>query len=167
MILRPVFTAQLAERLRNGVSINLVSPHGQGRRRTLDDLRSLLPGSLCIAYIDLLRMNRADIEAAVAQCMHTVKPTLLIAHNIERVQDNTLLKGIIAVENRHNINILYVSENREHQLPIRTENLLLPPLSEAELRAEIKHRHLNLDQLTIDLLLKQPSPYSALEQLTA
>ena len=51
--LRPEFTYSLADRLICGESINLISPHGQGRRRTLEDLCRFLPGSTMAIQINM------------------------------------------------------------------------------------------------------------------
>ncbi|NWF39516.1 hypothetical protein F3F96_10265 [Mariprofundus sp. NF] len=51
--LRPGFTAALAGFILSGESVNLISPHGQGRRRTLDDLRSFIPGSTMIIQLNM------------------------------------------------------------------------------------------------------------------
>ena len=51
--LRPEFTASLAGFILSGESVNLISPHGQGRRRTLDDLRQFLPGSTLVIQLNM------------------------------------------------------------------------------------------------------------------
>ena len=51
--LRPAFTEDLAARLAEGACINLVSPHGQGRRRTLADLYGCLPSSMQVLQANL------------------------------------------------------------------------------------------------------------------
>jgi len=51
--LRPALTRALAARLLDGASINLTAPHGLGRRRTLQDLRSVLPPVTRVLHADL------------------------------------------------------------------------------------------------------------------
>lgn len=51
--LRPQFTRELANRLLHGGSINLTAAHGLGRRRTVADLRTILPQDLRLLYADM------------------------------------------------------------------------------------------------------------------
>jgi len=60
--LRPEFTSQITNQLLAGESINLISPHGQGRRRTLHDLRQNLPSSLQVFHINM-RIYKHDYKA--------------------------------------------------------------------------------------------------------
>ncbi|MDQ6969952.1 MAG: hypothetical protein Q9M16_05540 [Mariprofundus sp.] len=51
--LRPEFTSELSHQLLAGASLNMISPHGQGRRRTLQDLQHQLPASLQIIHMNI------------------------------------------------------------------------------------------------------------------
>ncbi|MDQ6972084.1 MAG: hypothetical protein Q9M30_05495 [Mariprofundaceae bacterium] len=102
-LLRPAFTHALATSLQLGASINLIAPHGLGRRRTVQDLRRILPSGMRVLYADI-RFNTGDLPAllkdlctqAGLQGMHITNlallvealasrtsPTLLILHNID------------------------------------------------------------------------------------
>jgi len=165
VILRPEFTTQLVTRLLAGVSINLISPHGQGRRRTLQDLRSLLPTSLPVQYIDL-RLHQDDLEAVICACLKQQEQGLLILHNVDLLQDHDLIPQLNETSKLNNINMLYVSEDETHQDILAAESVYLPPLSKSQIVAEIKHRGLNADTDTVELLLNDPAPYTALAKLT-
>ncbi|MDX8405182.1 MAG: hypothetical protein R8K50_03435 [Mariprofundus sp.] len=167
MILRPIFTTKLAERLQHGQAINLISPHGQGRRRTLRDLLTLLPASLPVTYIDLLRMNDERIQTTITSCSKTESPALLIVHNVNLLKTDSIIKALITTQNNNHISILCVSEHQSGDLCIQTKSMLLPPLNKQQLLAELKRRTLNLPHEVCDRILEEAAPYSALDQLMA
>jgi len=51
--LRPAFTELLVKKLVAGQTINLIGQHGQGRRRTISDLRKWLPDTLLVLHVDM------------------------------------------------------------------------------------------------------------------
>jgi len=51
--LRPAFTELLVKKLVAGQTINLIGQHGQGRRRTITDLRKWLPDTLLVLHVDM------------------------------------------------------------------------------------------------------------------
>ncbi len=59
--LRPEFTALLTAKILTGESLNLISPHGQGRRRTLHDLRHNLPKPLQLFHFNMRNINVSPI----------------------------------------------------------------------------------------------------------
>ncbi|PCI43671.1 MAG: hypothetical protein COB41_06475, partial [Proteobacteria bacterium] len=58
--LRSEFTHQLFDVLLQGESINLISPHGQGRRRTLHDLRGIFPKSWKTFQVDMRVVEKGE-----------------------------------------------------------------------------------------------------------
>lgn len=101
-MLRPLFTQQLAQRLMHGASINLVAPHGYGRRQTLRDLRSILPPEVSVLYADMkyyredcagmlaalsTQLNLKTVASNLCQLIEELalidQPALLILHNID------------------------------------------------------------------------------------
>ncbi len=58
--LRPRFTFQLCDALLAGESINVISPHGQGRRRTLQDLQRILSKSWRIFQVDMKAVEKSE-----------------------------------------------------------------------------------------------------------
>jgi len=170
--LRPEFTQKLAEQLFNGAHINLISPHGQGRRRTLQDLRHALPDALSIFQTDL-RTHEGDLKTWVSQAITTTKQTLLILHNFHLLSDIIVLKQLNTIKKQHNIALLSVSEKTAPNLLIHAENVLLPPITKTQLLIEFKRRQLPIDgaqynQLAdslADWLLDQTSPYSLLDEV--
>lgn len=125
--LRPEFTAQLAARLLAGESINLIGAHGQGRRRTLQDLQSLLPDRLSVQQVDLQRDN-IDLKTWLIQFANIASPTLLILHNFHCVSDPDIFKQLNLLKSNKHLTCLYVSEEVLTGQPLNAENLLLPPL---------------------------------------
>ncbi len=141
--LRPEFTQKLAEQLFNGAHINLISPHGQGRRRTLQDLRHALPDTLSVFQTDL-KTHEGDLKTWVSQAI-TTKQTLLILHNFHLLSDISVLEQLNTIKKQHNIALLYVSEKTEQNLLIHAENVLLPSITKAQLLIEFKRRQLPID----------------------
>jgi len=157
---------QLAERLLGGASINLISPHGQGRRRTVKDLRAVITSSLSVQYIDL-RLNPDDLQATVSGCLQQQNPILLIVHNFNLLRDTGVMEKLNSIKNINHISLLCISEKAEDQPFLEAEDVCIPPLTQSQLMDEIKHRDHGEDPATVDWLLAQPAPYTALDQLTA
>lgn len=145
---------QLAERLLGGESINLISPHGQGRRRTVNDLRAVIPSSLSVQYIDL-RLNPDGLKATVYDCLQQHHPLLLIVHNFNLLQDQRVIEQLNSIKKLNHISLLCISENAKDQPSLAAENINLPPLTHSQLMAEINCRGLAVETAT-----------SALNQLT-
>lgn len=90
MLLRPELTKQLADTLLAGKHVNLVSPHGRGRRRTLEDLKTLLPYGVLVQQIDLKRqqnMWKTWLEYTLSLSGQVV----IIIHNIEYINESQRL----------------------------------------------------------------------------
>ncbi len=192
-LLRPEFTSTLADRLLHGAGINLVGPHGQGRRRTLADLYDCLPDSLQVLQANLreyphslaamLADLRAQAELADAgrfddlldrlQARHA--RTLIILHNLDELQKGrdsgyddgffTLLNGM---DGHVGLSLLCISECLHEAWPLDIEAVMLPPLSEAQILAELKRRQPPVATSAwpgiAAWITAQPTPYTLLEQ---
>lgn len=111
--LRPEFTAALAGFILSGESVNLISPHGQGRRRTLEDLRQFIPGSTMIIQLNMMlychdikgflkavashfnhpEKNIISLGGLFNQLEKENKKVLLILHNFNQLWNRQGLKG--------------------------------------------------------------------------
>jgi len=158
-LLRPAFTRQLAMRLQHGECINLTAPHGFGRRRTLQDLRSVFPPDMGILHIDMkcsaddfsatwvdlctqARRTGTDfrhlgqLSAALAQ-QHA--QSLLILHNFDLLRnqphdplfDSALLPYLSAFSRQPRLSLLTVCERIYADWPLPCQHLPLPPLQSA------------------------------------
>jgi len=154
-LLRPEFTHSLAARLLQGASINLTAPHGLGRRRTVQDLRTLLPPDMFVLYADmklcaddftgtlselcaqanLKNGNIPDLGQLIDALGKTRKATLLILHNIDllrgtphdRLFDTALLPSLTHIAEYPQLALLTVSEAIHPDWPLPCEHLPLPP----------------------------------------
>ncbi|MDX8381833.1 MAG: hypothetical protein R8M14_06960 [Ghiorsea sp.] len=103
-------TLQIVDALKVGKHVNLVSPHGRGRRQTLIDVQVLLSG-LKVQKIDLKRQQYLW-EAWLEQTLAMDGQVIVILHNIE------YLKGQQDILNRlKKFTLLCVSE-----LPLNDKN---------------------------------------------
>jgi len=154
--LRPEFTYSLADRLICGESINLISPHGQGRRRTLEDLCTFLPGSTMTIQINM-RFYLLDFKGFLKaigtyfnhpgdhisslgvlfdQLEKENRNVLLILHNFDELWSGKALKdgynaGFIDDLNRlreRQITLLCVTEQRDAPLQAGGSKLNASPL---------------------------------------
>lgn len=190
--LRPEFTCRLAGRFTEGACINLISPHGQGRRRTLEDLRNLLGESVrvvqanlrdCLHSASLLQAglcrqagcNDTSLDALAEHLARSSEKWLIILHNFDELQtgeesgfDNHFFKTLNSVATTANIALLCVSESAVHGLPLHLEAIDLPPVTETQLLNEIGRRHLQVASTEATpmaaWLLKQRAPYTLLDE---
>jgi len=152
-LLRPAFTKELAARLQQGASINLTAPHGLGRRRTLQDLRTLLPADMCVLYADM-KFSADDFTATLADLCQQAglssktiqhagqlidalshKPALLILHNFDLLRNdshdplfNSALLPYLTEFCRHpHLALLTVCEAAYADWPLPCEPMPLPP----------------------------------------
>jgi len=72
---------QIVDALIAGKHVNLVSPHGRGRRQTLIDVQALLP-DLKVQKIDLKRQQN-EWEGWLEQTLAMKGQVIVIIHNIE------------------------------------------------------------------------------------
>jgi len=187
--LRPEFTQSLATRLLAGQSINLISPHGQGRRRTLQDLRHTLGQSLVIYQISM-RDYHADIKGFYNElsiqmshpCLEdddlaglfdaieqSGQQALLILHNFDEIRNRMALAGgynqafmqaLNSVSHRDNIALLCVGESEYGDYLLQADGTAV---SDSKLDADL----LGLPALRHDQLLcelqRRALPLSATE----
>jgi len=145
--LRPEFTARLAEYLLTGACVNLISPHGQGRRRTLQDLRQGMPVDVKIFHMNMRTYKsdykgfynafHAQISGLPTHGYHFNKlldliekigrRSLLILHNFDEIEcSNTAVnayhhhffQALNSINQRSNIALLCVSEKAYSKLSV-------------------------------------------------
>ncbi|HKI61126.1 MAG TPA: hypothetical protein VKA31_02425 [Mariprofundaceae bacterium] len=152
-LLRPDFTQALAARLQQGASINLTASHGLGRRRTLQDLRALLPGRMRVLYADMkfcvddCAATLADLaaQAGIPDILNLGQlieglaanpdPALLILHNFDLLRsqphdplfDSALLPYLAHVVGHAQLALLVVCEDVYPDWPLPCEHQPLPP----------------------------------------
>jgi len=83
-MLRPMFTRSLADMLRAGRHVNLIAPHGRGRRQTLADLLLLLT-DIPVQKIDLKR-ERGEWASWLDKTLCMGGQVVVIIHNIEYME---------------------------------------------------------------------------------
>lgn len=192
-LLRPDFTEQLAEKLGKGACIKLVSPHGQGRRRTLADLRRCLPGDICVLQANLrdypqsLTAMLADLasqavlsganalETMLGQLQQRSGHTLIILHNLDELHpgpdsgyDDVFFRTLNTIATRPGIALLCVCEHEQADWPLNMEAIFLPPLTPDQVLEEIARRNPPIEPDTwpamARMIAKQPCPYTLLER---
>jgi len=183
--LRPEFTHQLFDVLLQGESINLISQHGQGRRRTLHDLRGILPKSWKTFQVDmrvvekgeaslldeLLKQTKVEDMSNIHDFMLEMNKSsinnLIIIHNFHLLTDLNVISCLNEIENYPYISLLCVSEEKKKNSTLLATDCILPMVTFAQLLAEIKRREFALNQedmrLLATFLLQQTSPYSFLD----
>lgn len=165
-LIRPKFTEALAARLAEGAAINLVSPHGQGRRRTLVDLRRCLPDSMLVLQTNIrehphrLASLLADLgtqagltdvarfDGLLDALQQRSTPTLIILHNLDELEagaasgyDGDFFAALNGIHGRTGLSLLCVSERVPAAWPLDLETVMLPPLTEAQILAELERRN--------------------------
>jgi len=160
--LRPEFTASLRQRLLIGNSINLISPHGYGRRRTLQDLRRTLPVELKIFHINMkdyqfdykgfihdlysqlddLKTPSESFNALLGFIAKKNQQSLFILHNFDilRHPNSTIsgynihfLQTLNQINKYNNITLLCVSETEHEHYILQADG---SALSGSKLEAE-------------------------------
>jgi len=184
--LRPEFTQQLLESLLHSENINLISPHGQGRRRTLQDLRSIAPQSWSFLQVDMRDVKKGDIsllDELVKQAKienitsfddfidildNNSNYCLIIIHNFNILTDLNVISCLNKIEKYTHVSLLCVSEEKQSGSALLAKDYLLPAVTSKQLLNEIKRRDLKLKyedgKLLVAFLLQQSSPYSLLDE---
>lgn len=123
-LLRPAFTQALADTLLAGKHVNLVSPHGRGRRQTLIDLISLLD-AVQVTKIDLKREQNA-LGKWLKHTLNLTGQVIVIIHNFDVVFSSAIKFDLERLAQQNNFTFLCVVE-RESQLDFLTaKNINLP-----------------------------------------
>jgi hypothetical protein len=183
--LRPEFTFQLRDALLAGESINLISPHGQGRRRTLQDLQVIFPKLWRILQVDMKAVEKSgstlldelvqqdkiknidNIHGFILELNKTSTYSLIIIHNFHLLTDLNVTSCLNKMKNYPYLSLLCVSEKKQKNSTLLAKDYMLPRVTSEQLLAEIKHRGFALNQedalLLIAFLLQQISPYSLLD----
>ncbi len=103
-MLRPAFTQALADTLLAGKHVNLVSPHGRGRRQTLLDLETIL-NDVTVSKIDLKR-EQGKWKIWLKDALSIKGQLIVVIHNIEYIMDDQKQ----ALEDLKKFTLLCVSE---------------------------------------------------------
>ncbi len=168
-LLRPEFTRSLADKLSVGACINLISPHGQGRRRTLEDLRSLLPVSIDVQQLDL-RRDSVDPLAWLLRNLDSSRKMLLILHNFDELSEDDIshqpfIERLNSITKQPTVSLLAVSAKRATQ-SVRMTPLLLPSLTSKQLSRELEQHQPELPEHErteiVSRALLDKAPYTAL-----
>ncbi len=183
--LRPEFTFQLRDALLAGESIHLISPHGQGRRRTLQDLRIIFPKSWRTLQVDMKTVeksgltlldellkqvkikNIANIHDFLSKLNKTSTYSLIIIHNFHLLTDLNVISCLNEIRNYPYLSLLCVLEKKQENSTLLARAYMLPRVTSEQLLAEIKRRGFALNKEDVELLavflLQQTSPYSLLD----
>ena len=105
-MLRPAFTQALSDTLLAGKHVNLISPHGRGRRQTLLDLETLL-GDMVVRKIDLKR-EQDRWRKWLDDTLRLDIQIIVIIHNIEHIKQRQQQ----ALDDLKKFTLLCVSERR-------------------------------------------------------
>lgn len=153
--LRAKFTISLATRLLAGESLTLTSPHGQGRRRTLDDLRNRLPDSTdiiqinmrtyCIDYKGFIRevVNATGYQNRGITSLNNLldlitkeqQQRLIILHNFDEIRDRraaasgytpAFFSDLNSIRHRPGISLLCVCEQVFNNYLLQADGSELP-----------------------------------------
>ncbi|TLS76709.1 hypothetical protein FE236_06210 [Mariprofundus erugo] len=165
-MLRPEFTSDLANKLMDGAWINLISAHGQGRRRTLADLRRHLPASLPVVLIDL-KLHAEQLPVLLSRQSAITGPMLLVIHNFHLLQSPDLIGQLQELKKIHGLSLLVTSEVKCDHFPLDTEDLMLPPLQRTEIANELQRRGIVADSALIEQIIRADMPCSELEMIMA
>ncbi len=122
-MLRPAFTQALADTLLAGNHVNLVSPHGRGRRQTLLDLETLL-GDVVVRKIDLKREQNIW-QTWLDDTLSLNGQIIVIIHNIEYIKEEHK-HALQHLRLSKNMTLLYVLEHENHALNQQAQYLELP-----------------------------------------
>lgn len=162
-LLRPQFTHQLWARLEAGTNIQLIGQHGQGRRRTLDDLQNMMPSHWRLHRLDCLRDLNANSGLMLFTVQHNV---LIILHNADAWLANP--KGMVILQQIAEFKgpLLCVTESGK-AISSGLELMHLPGLSAQEVLAELGRIKLKYgqDSALLESVLADFTPYTALEAL--
>ncbi|MDT8376885.1 MAG: hypothetical protein RQ867_09175 [Mariprofundaceae bacterium] len=191
--LRPEFTEKLTRKLLKGESANLTGP--QGRRRTLQDLRRSLPAPLIVLQANLHdypenagallkhlggQLNHGNINSMGELLDHlegSRKKHLLILHNFDELQQGEasgyageFFDQLGSINSRATISLLCVSETA-CGFPLQSSPLQLPPLTSAQLLAELARRSPQMTQTELmplaESLAAEAAAYTALESMVS
>lgn len=208
MMLRPAFTEKLAEKLRQGASVNLVGDPAQGCRRLQQDLKHQLRHDCLWLELDLkaYQQNFAGLLQALNRQLPTPLATTpkhlhavlsaapaseqqplvlclrhfddLLGHPaIDPAYNHQFLEDLNAIRKNPHQRLLCVSSIPHHTRGLHIKGgyfnaelqlniLYLPPLSQAEISAELKQRgfvHADSEQIAERISAEKHRTYHWLE----
>jgi len=186
--LRPEFTQQLVEQLQKQGCVHLISPHGQGRRRTLQDLKHVLPkgwialqmdmrvapsdvdaffAALCSLYAQAIHDDIVDMDALINKSAEYSDYILIVVHNVELLNDDDVVLALNKLCQNHHILLLYVFEKKPGTGFSNAVDCYLPAVTHQQLMQELARRYPKLSHAEsvkkVDWLLQQSAPYSQLD----
>jgi len=184
--LRPEFTYQLLGSLVQAKSIRLISPHGQGRRRTLQDLRRLFPESWDVLQLDMRGIENTELAcvnelskqakieniSTIHDLFHKMDKTsiyfLVIVHNFDLLTDINVISCLNSIEKYPYISLLCVSDKIQQKTALFAKDCMLPAITSRQLLNEITRRDWQFTKeemhMCVEFLLQQSSPYSLLDE---
>lgn len=167
MQLRPEFTMKLSLKVLLGGFVNLVGPHGQGRRRTLSDLFEVLPASMPIIFYDL-KQGEEELISLLALFAGQHGQVLFVLHNVNLLQNRKLLEALIEEAAKHHKALLTVSESEDDLEYTPDAQVVIPQLTAAEINRELVNRGMAKEEITGELITSianRADPYSAMAEL--
>ncbi|MDQ6984575.1 MAG: hypothetical protein Q9M44_07645 [Ghiorsea sp.] len=123
-MLRPAFTQQLADHLLSGQSIYLVSPHGRGRRQTLEDLLPLL-SRVTVQKIDLKR-QQDTWERWLERTLALSSQAVVIIHNFNDYFSSSIASDLAKMSQQDNLTFLCVVEHEITHDLFSSRSMVLP-----------------------------------------
>jgi len=167
MLLRPEFTMKLSVKVLMGGFVNLVGPHGQGRRRTLSDLFEVLPASMPIIFYDL-KQGEEEMDSLLKLFTSQLGQVLFVLHNVNLLQNSKVLEALIAEAEKPHKALLTVSESVADLEQTPDAELLIPQLTVEQINHELLNRGVMQAEVTEELLtsiVHRADPYSAMAEL--
>jgi len=186
--LRPEFTQQLVSQLQSHRCVNLISLHGQGRRRTLQDLKHVLPkhwlplqvdmraaqhdvgeplAVLCSLYAQAIKDDISNIDELIKKSNEYSAYILIIIHNFELLNDDGVVSALNKLYQNDNILLLCVFEKKSDTGLSNAVDCYLPSVTHQQLMQELARRFPSLSNAEYDKraawLLQQSAPYSQLD----
>jgi len=147
MVLRPEFTSKLASQLLEGVSLNLISQHGQGRRRTIQDLRHILPSDVKVFYCDMKRHMGSvyDYFCQIKGTCQENNQNIVIIHNVQpELYEKPLLNILQQIEGLHHTVLLTVSEEKKCEFLLGYRDVILPLISKEQVVNELQYHDFSI-----------------------
>ncbi|MDX8398155.1 MAG: hypothetical protein R8K49_07550 [Mariprofundaceae bacterium] len=168
--------------------VNLISPHGQGRRRTLRDIQYLLPDDWQLLKVDM-KMIENQAEAVLSSLCVQAKMNnipdftclfealnkkanrvLIIIHNFDILDDSSVYLALNELHQYEYLMLLITTVHEQHGELIRyAQPCLIADISTEQMRREMERRFPKLPAAVLEEkladLMRQPLPYHCLDEL--
>ncbi|PCI00832.1 MAG: hypothetical protein COB79_05035 [Zetaproteobacteria bacterium] len=123
-MLRPAFTQHLADTLLAGKHVNLISPHGRGRRQTLLDLETLLD-DVVVRKIDLKR-EQNKWQSWLEDTLILSVQVIVIIHNFDVYFRSTIELDLERLSQQNNLTFLCIVEHEITHNVYSVQSIILP-----------------------------------------